>query len=172
MQLIKEPVKSIQERELVVSRIFDAPQDLVWRTWTDSDRVKLWWGPGGFTAPVCRIDLRVGGIYLFCMRSPLGKDYWNTGVYLDIVPGERIVATNSFADDRGHIVPARYYGLNPALPLEMFVTATFEKLDSRTRLTLEHAGLPIGLDRVGQRESWSQSLEKFAQALKAPESSN
>lgn len=172
MQLIKEPVKSLQEGELVISRIFEAPLDHVWRTWTDPDRVKLWWGPGGFSSPVCRIDLRVGGVYLVCMRSPLGKDYWNTGVYREIVPGERIVATDSFADDQGHIVPARYYGFNPAYPLEMLVTATFEKFDGRVKLTLEHAGLPVGLDRVGRRESWSQSLDKFAQALKAPESSN
>jgi uncharacterized protein YndB with AHSA1/START domain len=57
--------------------------------------VKRWWGPKGFTAPVCKIDLRVGSKFLYCMRSPDGKDYWNTGVYREIVEPERIVSTDS-----------------------------------------------------------------------------
>lgn len=168
MQIIKEPVKSLQEAELVITRVFDAPRELVWKTWTEPERVKLWWGPGGFTAPVCRSDFRVGGIYLYCMRSPLGKDYWSTGVFREIVYPERIVATDSFADKQGHIVPASFYGMNPAYPLEMLVSVTFEELDGRTRLTLKHAGLPAGLDRAGAREGWSQSLDKLAEALKVP----
>jgi uncharacterized protein YndB with AHSA1/START domain len=135
-----------------------------------SRRVKIS-GPGGFTVPVCKIDLRVGGTYLYCMRSPLGKDYWNTGVYREIVVPERIVATDSFADEKGHIVPASHYGMNPAFPLVMLVKATFERLDSRTKLTLEHSGLPVGLDRAGAREGWSQSLDKLAKSLKRPEGS-
>jgi uncharacterized protein YndB with AHSA1/START domain len=67
----------------------------VWKAWTDPERVKRWWGPKGFTAPVCKIDLRVGGKFLYCMRSPDGKDYWNTDVYRDIVERERIVSTDS-----------------------------------------------------------------------------
>lgn len=71
---------------LVIRRILDAPREAVWKAWTDPDRLMRWWGPEGFTSPACRIDLRVGGKYLFCMRSPEGKDYWSTGVYRDIVP--------------------------------------------------------------------------------------
>jgi len=172
MQIIKEPAKSLQEAELVITRVFDAPRETFWKTWTEPERVKLWWGPGGFTVPVCKIDLRVGGIYLYCMRSPLGKDYWNTGVFCEIVFPERIVVTDSFADEQGHIVPASHYGMNPAFPLEMLVKATFEDLDGRTGLTLEHSGLPVGLDRAGAREGWSQSLDKLAKALIRPEASS
>src|SRR5207249_10001297 len=67
----------------------------------DPERAKRWWGPEGFTAPFIKIDLRVGGKYLFCMRSPDGKDYWSTGVYREIVPLQRIVSTDSFADEKG-----------------------------------------------------------------------
>src|SRR5512145_956811 len=92
--------------ELVITRVFDAPRELVWKAWTDPERFKLWWGPESFTAPACEIDLRVGGKYLACMRSPEGQDYWSTGVYRDIVPMKRIVYTDSFADDKGNVVPA------------------------------------------------------------------
>src|SRR5437773_7933520 len=74
------------EKELRIVRVFDAPRERVWKAWTDPDRVKSWWGPRSFTAPFAKIDLRVGGKYLYCMRSPDGKDYWSTGVYREIVP--------------------------------------------------------------------------------------
>ncbi|MCL7413087.1 MAG: SRPBCC domain-containing protein [ANME-2 cluster archaeon] len=97
--------KNTEERELVITGIFDAPCEKVWKAWTDPESVKPWWGPKGFTSPVCKIDLRVGGKYLFSMRSPEGDDFWSTGVYREIVPLERIVATDSFADENGNVVP-------------------------------------------------------------------
>jgi uncharacterized protein YndB with AHSA1/START domain len=68
-------------QELVIERIFDAPRELVWRAWTDPERMKRWWGPKDFTAPHITIDLRVGGKYVSCMRGPDGNDFWSTGVY-------------------------------------------------------------------------------------------
>ena len=76
---------------VVITRIFDAPRERVWKAWTDPEQLKHWWGPKGFTTPVFRADLRVGGALLYCMRSPEGKDYWGTGVYREIVPVTRIV---------------------------------------------------------------------------------
>src|SRR2546426_2253062 len=67
------------EKELRIVRVFDAPRERVWKAWTDPEQVKSWWGPRSFTAPFAKIDLRVGGKYLYCMRSPDGKDYWSTG---------------------------------------------------------------------------------------------
>ena len=75
----------LSEQNLLITRTFDSPRELVWKAWTDPERVKRWWGPKGFTAPFCKIDLRVGGVCLNCMRSPDGKDYWSTGVYREIV---------------------------------------------------------------------------------------
>jgi len=72
--------------ELVITRVFDAPREQVWKAWTDPEHFKKWWGPEHFTAPVSEIDLRVGGTYFNCMRSPDGKDYYTTGVYREIVP--------------------------------------------------------------------------------------
>ena len=152
--------------ELVIERVFDAPRDLVWRAWTEPDHFMRWWGPKGYTCPSCEIDLRVGGKYLNCMRSPDGQDYWSTGVYREIVPMERIVCTDSFADEKGNVVPASHYGMS-AMPLEMLVTVTFEDVRGKTKLTLTHTGLPAGDDRDGARQGWSESFDKLAEDLKS-----
>ena len=153
------------KQELVIERVFDAPRELVWRAWTEPDLFMRWWGPKGFTTPHCEIDLRVGGRLLNCMRSPEGQDYWSTGVYREIVPLERIVCTDSFADEKGNVVPATHYGMTADVPLEMLVTVTFEDLDGKTRMTLRHEGLPAGEMREGAGTGWSESFDKLAEVL-------
>jgi uncharacterized protein YndB with AHSA1/START domain len=152
--------------ELTLTRMFDAPRARVWKAWTDPERLKRWWGPEGFSSPVCRIDLRVGGAYLFCMRSPEGKDYWSTGLYREIVPLERLVCSDSFADERGNVVPASHYGMEGDLPLELQMTVTFEEQDGKTTMTLRHAGFPEGEHRESAAAGWNESFDKLAQAVR------
>lgn len=153
------------EQELVITRVFDAPRERLWKAWTEPEHFMRWWGPKGYTTPFCTIDLRVGGVYLNCMRSPDGKDYWSTGVYREIVPFERLVCTDSFADEQGNVVPASHYGMMGDMPLEMLVTVTFEEHDGKTTLTLRHAGIPAGEDRDGAQQGWSESFDKLASML-------
>ena len=160
------PSNPVTEPELVITRVFDAPRELVWKTWTDPERVKRWCGPAGFTAPVCEIDLRVGGVNLYCMRSPDGQDYWSTGIYREIVPPERIVATDSFADEKGNVVPASHYGMGPDFPTELLVTVTFEDQDGKTKMTLWHAGMPEGQMSEMVAAGWNESFDKLAETLK------
>ena len=152
-------------QEIIIMRIFDAPRELVWKAWTEPERMMRWWGPKGFTSPYCEIDLRVGGALLYCMRSPEGKDYWGTGVYREIVPPERLVYTDSFADEHGNVVPATHYGMSEDIALEMLVTVTFEEHEGKTKLTLRHVGIPAGADREGAQQGWSESLDKLAEYL-------
>ncbi len=153
------------KQDLVITRIFNAPREVVWKAWTDPERLVRWWGPKTFTAPVCQLDLRVGGKYLFCMRSPEGLDFWSTGEYREIVEPERMVYTDSFADAEGNVVPATHYGMDADFPLEMLVTVTFEEYEGKTKLTLRHSGLPAGTmsDMTGQ--GWSESFDKLAESL-------
>ena len=153
------------ERELVIERFFDAPRERLWKAWTDPDLMARWWGPSGFTAPVIQIDLRVGGKFLGCMRSPDGKDYWSTGVYREIVAPERLVTTDSFADEQGNVVSASYYGMSADFPLELLVTITLEEQGGKTKLTLVHAGMPAGEDRDMARAGWNESFDKLAALL-------
>jgi uncharacterized protein YndB with AHSA1/START domain len=153
------------ENEIVITRLFDAPRDLAWRVWTEPELVKQWWGPKNYTSPSATSDLRVGGKYLYCMRSPDGKDFWSTGVYKEIVRPERIVCTDSFADEKGNVVPATYYGMSTDFPAELLVTVTFEVQATRTRLTLRHTGLLPGETSDATRAGWNESLDKYASVL-------
>jgi uncharacterized protein YndB with AHSA1/START domain len=151
--------------DLTITRIFDAPRELVWKAWTEPERAKHWWGPRSFTAPFAEMDVREGGSYLLAMRSPEGDDFWSTGVYREIVPMERIVATDSFADEQGNVVPATYYGMGSDIPLELLTIVTFKDQDGKTKMTLIHRGFPPGEHRDNAREGWSESFDKLAEYL-------
>lgn len=157
------------ERELVILRIFDAPADLVWKAWTEPERLMRWWGPKGFTATACSIDLRVGGKYLFCMRSPEGQDFWSTGTYKEIDEPKRLVCTDSFADESGNVVPATHYGLgDPDFPLELQVSVTLKEKNGMTRMDLRHVGVPPGTMSDMTEASWNESFDKLADSLTLP----
>src|SRR5947207_15661949 len=113
------------ERELTVTRVFDAPREVVFGAWTDPAQAALWWGPQGFTTISCEMDVRPGGAYRACMRSPEGTRHCRRGTYREIVPPERLVFTFAWEDaagDLGH---------------ETLVTVTFADAGrGKTRLTL------------------------------------
>ena len=153
------------ERELVITRIFDAPRELVFKAWTEPEHLMRWVGPQHFTLPVCKVDLRVGGKYLYCMRSPDGQDYYSTGVYLKIDPPNEIVCTDSFADEKGNVVPASHYGMEGEFPLELRVTVTFEDYDGKTKMTLKHVGFPAGEMGKMAEAGWNESFDKLAASL-------
>ncbi len=153
---------------LTITRIFNTPRETLWRAWTEADLMKKWWGPVGFTAPVVNIDLRPGGKYLVCMRSPDGKDFWSTGTYHEIIKPEKLVMTDSFADERGNVVPATFYGMSPGFPLETTVTVLFEKQGHDTKFTLKYASLGgiSAEDLSNMQQGWNQSFDKLAELLK------
>lgn len=101
------------------------------------------------------------------MRSPEGQDYWGTGVYREIVPPERIVCTDSFADENGNPVPASHYGMGGDWPSELLVTVTFEEHEGKTKFTLRHGGIPAGEMRELTSAGWNESFDKLAEALAA-----
>jgi len=159
--------KSAASKNLVITREFDAPARLVWKAWTDAEHFKKWWGPKEFTCPVAKMDVRVGGRYLWCMRGPDGKDYYTTGEFREVVPHTRIVYTDSFSDDQGKKVSAAIHGLPANFPNDTIVTVTFEEKGGRTTMTLRHEGLPKGEleDMTGQ--GWGQSFDKMAASFPA-----
>jgi uncharacterized protein YndB with AHSA1/START domain len=150
--------------ELVITRVLDAPREAVWKAWTDPTRFMLWWGPKGFISPACKIDLRVGGKYLACMRSPEGQEYWSTGVYREIVPRVKLVYTDNFSDANGNVVPASHYAMQGDWPSELLVTVTFEEDGRKTIMTLRHVGIPPETI-IDCEAGWSGSFDKLAGIL-------
>ena len=151
---------------LVIERVFDAPRELVWKAWSEPERFMRWWGPKDYSCPSWKIDFSVGGAFLGCMRSSDGNDIWSTGVYREIIPLERIVCTESFADAEGNVVPASHYGLPEDFPLEMLLTVTLEESNGKTKMTIRQDGMPVEMGE-GANQGWSESLDKLAESLAA-----
>lgn len=159
---------------LEIIRVFDSGVKKVWEMWTKPALVKKWWGPKDFTSPTVKINFKVGGKYLYCMRgaaspsSPI-KDFWSTGVYKEIIPFKKIVITDSFSDEKGNIVPASYYGMKGDFPLELEVILTFEESDGKTKMTLNHIGIPSGEMADATKQGWNSSFDKIDEILKNQE---
>lgn len=157
----------VNQKELNITRTFGAPRALVWRAWTDPELFKRWWGPSIFTCPFARMDVRVGGKYLWCMRSPQGQDFWTSGEFREVVAPERIVYTDNLADENGNPVPASYYGMSDDFPTQTVVTVTLIEQGPKTVMTLVHAGMVHGteVELENANIGWNQSFDKMAAAL-------
>jgi uncharacterized protein YndB with AHSA1/START domain len=161
----RNPLGQTPERELTITRVFDAPREVVFKAWTEPERFARWWGPKGWTTPFCTIDPRPGGRIHFCMRSPEGVEIWNGGVYREVDPPARLVCTDYFADEAGNPVPPTHYGMSPDFPAEALVTVTFEDVGGRTRLTFRQS-IPVSLaTRVGAQQGWNETFDRLVEYL-------
>lgn len=155
-----------ETERMVVTRIFNAPRELVWKAWTDPNYVMQWWGPKGFTSPSCEMDLRVGGRFLYCMRSPDGQEMWTGGEYHEIVPHEKIVSTMYFADSKGNKVQPAVYGTEHEAIDDGPDVTHFENLgNGRTKITFIGNETMKNATESGQVEGWIQILDKLAAVL-------
>jgi uncharacterized protein YndB with AHSA1/START domain len=153
---------------MVVTRVFDAPRELVWKAWTDPKYVMQWWGPKGFTSPVCQMDVRVGGKSLLCMKTPDGYEGWNAIEYHEIVLYEKIVSSMYFCASKGNKIEPAELGIEHEDIDGAYDVTLFEDLgNGQTRLT--HTGNePMESARnSGQLEGWIETLDKIAAVIAA-----
>ncbi|MES2930740.1 MAG: SRPBCC domain-containing protein [Patescibacteria group bacterium] len=155
--------------DITIERVFDAPVEKVWKAWTEPEEIMKWWGPKNWTAPVVKTDFKVGGTFLYCMRGTMGpgipeQDNWSGGEYKEIVPLQKIVATDYFTDPEGNKISSNDVGMPGKWPDEMRVTATFEDMGGKTKLTLFHEGHPAEIAEMAKM-GWNQSLDKLAAIL-------
>lgn len=145
------------EREVVITRMFDAPRALVFKAWTDPRLLARWFGPKIFTIPVCEVDARVGGAWRMVMRAPDGTEYPCGGVYREFVEPERLVFTNNAVDKEG----------NPVI--DGLTTLLFAEEGGKTKLTMQTRGTAMvayaAAYLAGMEVGWAQSLEKLAAEL-------
>jgi len=146
-----------EEQELVLTRVFDAPRELVLKAWTDPKRVAQWWRPRGFTNPVCELDVRPGGAIRIHMRGPDGTVYPMTGVYQEVVEPERIVFTSAALDAEGNAL------------FELLTTVTFAEQGGKTKQILRARVIKRTAQAAqylkGMEAGWTQSLEHLAESL-------
>jgi uncharacterized protein YndB with AHSA1/START domain len=163
-----EKTNNTHKEDLVVTRIIDAPLEMVWKAWTDPDHVRRWWGPKYYTSPTCKIDLWEGGRFIFCMHAPEeqgGQDSYTSGVYNKIVPMERLEFTQSLSDKEGNRIDPTQAGMPPDFPKEMQMTVVFKAKGNMTELTITIYGFAAGQMYVYALAGWHQSLDKLAGSL-------
>ena len=154
----KTTFEQISDTELRMSRIFNAPRELVFRVCTDPDAIPNWWGPGNLTTTVETMDLRVGGKWRFVQQDPKGNVFAFNGEFREVTPPERLVETFEFEGMPGHVVVDTYI---------------FEDLgDGRTRLTATSKfGSPEdlkGMMQSGMEEGATESWDRLAELVEKP----
>ena len=120
-------------RELVVTRIFDAPRELIWKTLTVPEHLEHWWGPKGMTSRVHTLELRPGGTFRYSQKTPDGREMFGKWVYREVIAPQRLVVVSSFADANENLARNPF---SPNWPLEMLGTSTFTQNQGRTTLTI------------------------------------
>jgi len=147
------------DREIVITRVVDAPRELVWQAMTDPRHVVQWWGPRGFTTTIEQMDVRPGGVWTHVMHGPDGTDYPNRSVFKEVVYPERIVFAHGG-------------GLPDGTEVDFIATWTFEAIDSKTRVTIRMVfpsapARDIVVKEYGAIEGARQTLERLAEHLPA-----
>lgn len=154
-----------KEDDFVINWMFYGPREKLFKAWTEPEQLKKWWGPRGFSTPVARMDLHPGGSYFNCMRSPDGKDFCSTGVVKEVKAPERLVYTDSFADEKGNPISPTHYGMGSDWPAEMLTEVTFTEMGPMTKVTV-HQAVPRTLaERQMAPQGWAESLVKLAEYL-------
>jgi uncharacterized protein YndB with AHSA1/START domain len=124
--------------ELVIMREFNAPRELVWKAWSEPERLAQWWGPKGMPIIVHKLEFRPAGTFHYSMRPPDGTDWWGKFVYYEISPIEKMIFVNSFSDAKGGITR---HPMSTTWPLEVHNTLTLTEENGKTTVTLR--GKPI-----------------------------
>ena len=152
--------------DMIVTRTFDAPVERVWQAWSDPEQVKRWWGPQGFSSPLCRMDFREGETTLVSMRSDEGWEVFNTWTYRSIQPMEKIEFVARFADADGNQVRPADLGLPPTIPDEVPHEVTFSRIDdATTEMTVHEFGYPDAQTAAMSRAGMEQVLDKMAELV-------
>jgi uncharacterized protein YndB with AHSA1/START domain len=155
--------------EFVISRVVDAPRDLVWKAFTEAERLKQWWGPKAFKVIASKIDLRVGGTYHYGLQAPDGAPVWGKFVFREVTPQDRLVFVQSFSDEAGGVTR---HPMAPTWPLYMLATFTFEdQPGGKTRFTVHwtpHEATPeeqavFDGAHASMQQGWGGTLEKLEQ---------
>jgi uncharacterized protein YndB with AHSA1/START domain len=143
------------DRELVMTRVFDAPRELVFKAWAEPEHWVHWLGLRGISGRVLQSARRPGDAYRYYMRDPEGGDHWLQGVYREVVAPERLVFTWGFTNEQGQ----------PTAP-ETIVALTFEDVGGKTRLTLRHGIFETVTSCDAHRRGWTDSFDRLAEFVK------
>ncbi|WP_104090105.1 SRPBCC domain-containing protein [Arthrobacter sp. GMC3] len=153
-------------RDIIITRILNAPVATVWTLWTDPDAVTQWWGPEDYTSPSAEIDLREGGTYLFSMKAPSdqgGQVSYTGGTYAKIEAMHRLEFTQNLTDEQGALLPVEQ--LPEGFSQNIYTIVEFKDVNGLTQLTITEKGWTRSLMSVFSYAGMHQSLDKMAAHL-------
>ena len=145
----------IAERELIITRVFAAPRPLVFQVWTQPEHFAQWLGPEDFVTTSCQMDVRPGGTYRACIRSPEGNDHWMQGVYREITVPERLVFTFAWEDE------------NSQPKHETLITVRFTEQNDQTLMIFHQAIFESTESRDSHRLGWVECFDRLEVYLNA-----
>jgi uncharacterized protein YndB with AHSA1/START domain len=151
--------------QVVISRVFDAGRELVFRAWTQPELLQRWYAPQGCTVRFIKLDVRPGGTFHSCIQNPDFPDCWCIGVYQEVVVPERLVFTMVVADAQGNAAEPAAVGMDPDWPRETVVTVTFVEHEGKTTVTLQHTVSESLAKRTGAYPSWLDMLDRLSDTL-------
>lgn len=158
------------KQDIVVTRIVDAPVDLVWKAWTDPKYVVRWWGPQFYTAPSAKVDLREGGKFVFAMQAPPeqgGQVSYTGGTYSKVEPQKRLEFVQGLCDEEGNPIDPATIGMPPDFPAEIHTTIEFNAIrPDMTELIITEHGWSPGQMMVYSLAGMHQSMDKLRASLK------
>jgi uncharacterized protein YndB with AHSA1/START domain len=156
----------VAENQVSITRMINAPRELVFKAWTDPKQLIQWFAPNGCTIHFEHIDPRPGGTFHSCIRTPDGHDCWCKGVYYDIVEPERIVYTMAIANEKGHLIEPTEAGMDPDWPAQTIVSVHFEDVNGMTKLTLHQTVDESLAKRTGAHPSWLQMFDRLTKLVR------
>jgi uncharacterized protein YndB with AHSA1/START domain len=145
------------EFEFSITRTFDAPRELVWKAFSEAERLAQWWGPKGGKIRVAKLEFRPGGIFHYAMGLPNGGEMWGRFIYREVVAPERLVYVNSFSDANGGVTRAP---MNANFPLEVLNNLTFAESAGKTLLTIRGQPLDASAEELQTFKGFFPSMQK------------
>lgn len=163
--LAQSAIDSSADQDILITRIFDAPRELVFKAWTDPYHLARWHAPTGCAIQFRKLEIRTGGSFHSCIRTPDGHNCWCTGIYHEVTPPQRLVYTLAISDEQGRALSATQAGMDPAWPRETTVTVTFADVGGKTKLTLHQTVSEMLAKRTGAHPSWLSMLDHLNREL-------
>ncbi len=170
LERLSEHLPSMQMREFVLSREFNAPRQLVWDAWTKPEHLSRWFGPKGFMLNIGAFEFKAGGMFLYGMKTPDGHEMWGKWIFREIVPPQKLVIVSSFSDAKGGVTR---HPMSASWPLETLSTTTFAEKDGKTTMTLRW--IPYNATEIerqtfdgahdGMTQGWGGTMEKLTTYL-------
>ena len=152
---------NVDKKELLISHLFDAPKEIVFRAWIDPEQLKHWYAPDGCTIEFKTISPIQGGKFHSCIHDPVYGECWVKGTYLEVILNQKLVLTMVMSDEAGNSVSSVDAGKTEDWPEAQITTVTFESIGQQTKVTIHQTVLEEEAKKTGAYQSWINMLNKL-----------